>query len=307
MIYTLTANPAIDMNFYTNTMKASEVNRTSNIVYSANGKGVNVSLTLKHFDIPSVVLGFFGGFTGKYIIDELKKKDLEVRPSWIEEDTRINTFINQHEEEFKFVNSGPSVDKEVQEELIEEIKNAIDCSTLVISGSLPKNIKESFYNEILTCCKERNIDVVMDISSKHLKELLKYKPKLIKPNDEEIESIFDFKINNEKDVIEIIKFLHQEGAQNILLTLGDKGLYFYNGEKLYFCEAQKIKLISSACAGDACLATFLSEWLKDDKNIDYALKKASAIGADVAESCGLGSFSNYKNYIKNIKTREVIL
>lgn len=307
MIYTLTANPAIDMNFDSKTINPFEVNRTSNMVYSPNGKGVNVSLTLKYFDIPSVVLGFFGGFTGKYIVDELKKKNMEIRPSWIEEDTRINSFVNVDGKEFKFVNSGPSVHKKVQEELIEEIKSSLDCDTLVISGSLPKNVNDLFYEEVLKCCREKNIDVVLDISSKKLKELLKYKPKLIKPNDEEIEGIFGFKIKNEDDVIEIMNFLYKEGAQNILLTLGEKGLYFYNGDKMYYCTTQKIDLVSSACAGDACLASFLSEWLKNKNNIDFAMKKASAIGANVAESYGLGDFGNYKNYIKNIKIREVEL
>ncbi|MGL5329649.1 MAG: 1-phosphofructokinase family hexose kinase [Peptostreptococcaceae bacterium] len=307
MIYTLTANPAIDMNFDSKTINPSEVNRTSNLVYSPNGKGVNVSLTLKYFDISSVVLGFFGGFTGKYIIDELKKKDIEVRPSWIEEDTRINSFINVDGEEYKFANAGPNVDKNVQAELIEEIKSALDCDTLVISGSLPKNVNESFYEEVVKCCKERNIEVVLDISSKKLRDLLKYNPKLIKPNDEEIEAIFGFKIKNEDDILQIMNFLHKEGAQSILLTLGEKGMYFYNGEKMYYCAPHKVNLVSSACCGDACLASFLSEWLKDKNNIEFALKKGASIGANVAESHGLGNFGNYKNYIDNIQIREVVI
>ena len=42
MIYTLTTNPAIDMNISTNGIKRKLVNRTSNAVYSPNGKGLNL-------------------------------------------------------------------------------------------------------------------------------------------------------------------------------------------------------------------------------------------------------------------------
>ena len=49
MIYTLTTNPAIDMNISTMGIKRKEVNRTFDTVYSANGKGLNVSFVLKYF------------------------------------------------------------------------------------------------------------------------------------------------------------------------------------------------------------------------------------------------------------------
>ncbi|MDZ7543389.1 1-phosphofructokinase, partial [Clostridium perfringens] len=149
------------------------------------------------------------------------------------------------------------------------------------------------------------IDVILDISSKKLKDLLKYNPLLIKPNDEEVKDIFGLDINNEKDALDVLKYLKNEGAQNILLTLGEKGMYFYNGEKAYYCTAPKIKLLSSACAGDSSLAAFLSEWLKGN-NIEYALKKSSATGANVAESSGLGTFSKVNEYINLLEVREVI-
>ena len=51
MIYTLTTNPAIDMNISTNGIKRKLVNRTSNAVYSPNGKGLNVTFVLGHYGI----------------------------------------------------------------------------------------------------------------------------------------------------------------------------------------------------------------------------------------------------------------
>lgn len=309
MIYTLTTNPAIDMNFSAYTFEPSLVNRTYDTIYSANGKGINVSLTLDYFNTRSVVLGFFGGFTGKYIVDTLKQKNINVIPVWTEQDTRINIFINNENEEYKFINSGPFINKEQQEELLKELQNSLDCSLLVISGSLPPGIQYDFYDKVLNICKQKNIEVVLDISSeKKLKELLKYNPKLIKPNDEEIKDIFNIKINDEKDAIYTLDYLYKEGTKNILLTLGEKGLYFYNGKKAYYCSSAKIKLLSSACAGDACLATFLSQWLNnedDENNIKNALKKAAAIGADVASCYGLGNFKNYTRLIEEIVVKEI--
>ncbi len=152
---------------------------------------------------------------------------------------------------------------------------------------------------------ENNVQVILDISSKKLKELLKYKPLLIKPNDEEVEAIFGLSLKDEEDIKEALKYIYKLGAKNILLTLGEKGMYFYNGDKIYYCNAPKIKLLSSACAGDSALAAFLSEWLYE-ANIEKALKKASATGANVAESSALGTFGKVSEYIKKIHVKEVV-
>lgn len=77
MIYTLTMNPAIDMNITTKGLKRGLVNRTFDTVYTPNGKGVNVTLTIKHFGEESVVTGFFGGFSGNYVVTELEKSRSE--------------------------------------------------------------------------------------------------------------------------------------------------------------------------------------------------------------------------------------
>lgn len=308
MIYTLTTNPAIDMNICTNSIERKIVNRTRDVVYSPNGKGLNVSFVLKHFGVDSKVLGFFGGFSGKYIVDETRKKGIEIFPVEVEDTTRINIFLNDGEGEFKFVNSGSFVEKQKQEEMLQMIESFEDLEYLSISGSLPPGIDTSYYEEILKICEKKNIKVILDISSPKLKCLLKYKPFLIKPNDEEIADIFGIIVRDEEDIKDVLRYLYEQGAQNIFLTLGEKGSYFYNGRNIYYASAHKIKLLSSACAGDSALAAFLSIWLDDinnEENIEQALKRASATGANVAESNAIGDLKKVEEYMNKIKVRRV--
>ena len=133
---------------------------------------------------------------------------------------------------------------------------------------------------------------------------MKYEPLLIKPNDDEIKEVFGMEITDENSVKEVMKHLHGLGAKNVLMTMGAKGLYFSNKEKIWFCDAPKITLLSSACSGDSCLAAFLSEWLMG-KDIEYALKKASATGANVAESMAIGDLKKVDKYIESLNIKEV--
>lgn len=305
MIYTLTTNPAIDMNITTDGLQPKVVNRTYNNVYTPNGKGLNVSFVLGHYGVKSKILGFFGGFSGKYIVEESLKNGFDCLPIWIEETTRINIFLNDGTQEFKLVNQGALVAKEKQQDLLELIENAHDMEYLIISGSLPLGINETYYDSILMLCEKKKVKVILDISSKKLKDLLAYKPYLIKPNDEEIKEIFNLAIRDEADMVDTLKFLHQQGAQNVLLTLGEYGSYFYNGNDIFYASTQKVKLLSSACAGDAALASFLSIYLNDETAIEDALRRSAATGANVAESSGLGDFMKVDEYMKNIQVRKV--
>ena len=83
MIYTLTTNPAIDMNVNSGVPSYTHVNRTTDAVYTPNGKGLNVSFTLAHYGVESTILGFFGGFSGNYIVEEASKI-CSVKPVWID-------------------------------------------------------------------------------------------------------------------------------------------------------------------------------------------------------------------------------
>ena len=70
MFYTLTANPAVDMTVAGPALVPDENVRANSASYTANGKGLDVSFALKKFGVDSVALGFFGGFTGKFIVEE---------------------------------------------------------------------------------------------------------------------------------------------------------------------------------------------------------------------------------------------
>lgn len=305
MIYTLTPNPAIDMNISTDGLKAKQVNRTFDTVYTPNGKGLNVTFVLGHFGIPSGVLGFFGGFSGNYIIDETRDRGYSVYPVMVEDTTRINIFLNDGTQEYKLVNSGSFVTEERQAEMLRILEDLPDMEYLTINGSLPPGIAPSFYDKVFEVCRKKGTRVILDVSSDRLPDLLSLHPLLIKPNDEELMDIFGLPVTTDQEAAEAMRELHRKGAENVLLTLGDKGAYFSNGKALYRATAQPVKLLSSACAGDSALAAFLSIWLFDREKIEEAMKLSAATGANVAESNAIGTLEKVETYRKNIRVRKV--
>ena len=297
-------NPAIDMNIATCGIQPRLVNRTLDTVYTPNGKGINITRVLRHFGMESAALGFFGGFSGRYIVDTLREEGVRVYDIPVDDITRINIFLNDGQQEYKFVNDGAAVSPQAQAKLLELLESLEDLHFLTINGSLPPGIDESFYDSILEVCARRDVQVVLDISSRRLPQLLRYQPLLIKPNDEEVLHIWGRRLENRGDVESVMDLLHSQGARNVLLTLGDKGMLFSDGKGIWYCDAPKVRLVSSACAGDASLAAFLSEWLTSG-DVERAMKKASATGGNVAESAGLGDLKKVPAYMQSLSVRKV--
>ena len=309
MIYTLTPNPAIDLNVSCARLVPNGVSRTTDAVYTPNGKGLNVSFTLERFGCPTHILGFFGGFTGRYIVDGAEGMGVHVTPVWVDGITRVNTFVTMTDgsgDEYKLPNAGCPVPPEKQLEMLGLLRELPDLDCLVVSGSLSPMMEPSFFDEVAKVVSERGAELVFDISTPHLAELAAYKPLLIKPNDEELLDIFGIDVHGAEGVVSALLELCSRGIQNVLLTMGGEGAYFCDGIRVWQANAPKVDFVSSACAGDACLGSFLSLWFGRRDDVESALTRAMATGADVAGSAGLGTFSRVDDLSKQVLVTRLV-
>lgn len=307
MIYTLTANPALDMVERCHGLVANAVNRTYDASYNPNGKGLNVSYTLKHYGVDSVIMGFFGGFTGDFIVNGAQQRGCRVRPVYVDGITRVNVSINDGTNEYHFPNEGCVVPRDRQMQLLNLIDDIDDLECLVISGSLPPQVAPRFYDEVIDRVKAKGADFVLDISIPMLADLVRKRPLLIKPNDDELATIFGVDVSSEAAMGRALMDICGMGAQNVLLTLGGDGALFCDGVHLWKATSPKVKVLSTVCAGDATLGAFLSLWGRDRGAVEPALRRAMATGANVAMSAGLGDFAAVDELASLVEVHEVEL
>ncbi|QGH36053.1 1-phosphofructokinase [Gracilibacillus salitolerans] len=300
MIYTLTPNPAIDLYVGLDQLKPSVVNRTYEEDYQPNGKAINISIMLSKLGITNTAMGFIGGFSGEFIEQELKEMSINTSMIYVKGITRINVFANA-DKEYKIVNKGPLVPHSKIVEMLEEIRRIPTNCTLCVSGSLPRGIKDDFYIEIAKICHQKNIKLILDISSHVLLECLKYKPLLIKPNDDELASLFQLspaELTEEK-IMELNNTLLKMGAQQVLVSRGEKGAIYSSPQRIVKVSSAKGEVVNTACAGDAMLSTFIGK-LELNESVEDALIYASAAGAATAFSKGLCSLSHIQALISDI-------
>lgn len=294
MIATLTPNPAIDMNVSTvaGALVPDAVNRTCDTSFSPNGKGLNVAFALERFGVPAEVLGFFAGFTGRYVVEGAQRR-CPVHPVWVDGETRITVLLRAGDVEYTMPGEGAPVPMAAQDQMIEVLGGLEGLRTLVVSGSLPPLMGPDFFDRLVGLAGQRGFELVWDVSSSSLAHLVETRPLLVKPNDDELRSVFGLGCADDKEARASLRSVAEKGARNVLLTLGGRGAYFYESEKdaLWRATAPRVKVLQTACAGDGSLGAFLSVWHDDRDAVEPALRRAMAAGANVAMGPGLGDLA----------------
>ena len=285
MIYTLTLNPAVDYYITVDGFKSGVVNRTKGERIAFGGKGINVSLMLKELGLKSTCMGFVGGFTGDALEKHLNSHGIECDFVKVQGNTRINVKLNDTD-----INAaGPDISDNELQQLHKEFDNLKSGDFLVLSGSVPKALPQNIYETILERLKDKGIEFVIDAEKDLLVKTLKYNPFLIKPNHHELSDIFGIDINDFDDAIYYAKKLQEKGAQNVMVSVGDKGAVLVDAQgHMHIQSAPKGKVISTVGAGDSTVAAFLAEYLNGN-NYKNCLKNAVAAGSATAFSNGIAN------------------
>lgn len=307
MIYTCTLNPAIDLFIETEHLKPEIVNRTNSYDIQPNGKGVNVSFILKHLGVDNTAWGVGGGFTSNYIEESLRNKGIATDFTHIEGISRINVFtrVVDTDTEYKEVNNGPEVSNDKVTEFLKKVATLNSDDKLVVSGSFSKGIPSEIIIEIAKMAEKQGFDLVIDTSYPDVVSAIDHRPYLIKPNDEELLSWFDQpRTDNIEILVKYSKALLKKGAQNILLSLGDKGALFINSEHVLFGDAPKIKVVNTACSGDTMLGTFLAG-LEQKMSLEDNLRRSIAAASSTAASAGLTDFEDVNELMKQIEIKHL--
>ncbi len=301
MIYTITLNPALDYIIKLKELVPNEINTSESEYILPGGKGINVSIILKRLEVESVALGFISSFTGKEIQKLVEKEKIQTDFINLEEGhSRINVKILEDEKETAINSKGPLVDNKSIEKLYQKLSNLKENDILVLSGSIPKGIKEDIYEEICEKIKDKNVKIVVDSTKKLLLNTLKYRPFLIKPNHHELGEIFNVQILNQDQAIEYAKKLQQKGAQNVLVSMGEKGsiLLDENGKSYKKVAISNKNVINTVGAGDSMVAGFLAGYLKY-KNYEDALKLGIASASATVNNVFLGTKDEINEYFNS--------
>lgn len=172
---------------------------------------------------------------------------------------------------------------------INEIKKQIniikDSKIFITQLELPKEVTL----HSLKFARENNVTTILNPApasqiSKEFFESIDF----FTPNETEAEFYTGIQIKNENDAKKASSKLISMGLKNIVITLGEKGLFYSDGKKEIYMKANTVKAIDTTGAGDAFNGG-LAYGLSQDKSIEDCLKLANNVAALSTTKVGAGN------------------
>lgn len=299
MIYTLTLNPAIDLEMQLDKWAFDDVSRAQQSQMDVGGKGFNVSRMLTQLGVANTALGIVGGYNGERIKQSLSQQGIHAELLNVAAETRTNvTLVNQQNGQHLKVNqTGEPIaasDLARLSALIDSYLKAGDW--WVLAGSLPPGVEPKFYADVIGKIKSAGSHVLLDTSGPALALGCQAKPDVIKPNLSEVKGLLantDARLYLEQNHDELITFLPEllnQGPKQAVVSLGEGGAMMVTPDETRFYPAFTIKQANPIGAGDAMVAGLV--WrLSLGEGLAQALPYAMACGAATASLAGtsLGS------------------
>ena len=157
-----------------------------------------------------------------------------------------------------------------------------ESDVVTISGSVPKGMSKDIYGKMIRFLKADGKKVILDTSGELLKHAIKELPTLVKPNQDEIEQLFDTKINIMEDTVTYAKKIYEMGIPYVVISLGGDGALLVCKDGIFQGRPPKIEVVNTVGAGDSFIAGFLYGIL-NGKSIDECLKKGAEVAASVVQ------------------------
>lgn len=293
MITTVTMNASIDKAYYMEgNAENGTVMRVAFVHNSAGGKGLNVARAAMLCGAEVQATGLVGGFNGMYLENMLKADG--VNSNFIHVSGETRSCINILDKKYgstEYLEPGFTVTEKEQKEFLEKYPDIIEKSEVVtISGSLPKGLSPEFYGKITVMAERMEKKVILDSSGATLREGLKGHPTLVKPNQDEIEMLFDTKIRGLEDVILCAKRLHEEKEiPYVVISLGGDGALMVCEKGVFRGISPKVEAVNTVGCGDSMVAG-LAVALEQNRMPEEMLSYAMAVGAANALSPDTGRF-----------------
>ena len=290
MILVVNLNASVDKRYEMINLNKGSVMRARTVENTPGGKGIHVANVATILDEECLVTGFLGGKTGEFIEERLKRYGIKSDFVKIKGETRECLAITTDDLiQTEILEPGPVIDEKEQVKFKEKFNELSESANIiVISGSVPQNIKVTFYRDLIEIANKKNKRVLLDTSGKLLDEGIKGKPYFIKPNRDEIEVLTGRKIQSTNDAINEIKNFQNEGIEFVVISLGEEGAVVGFNKKIYKVSVPKVNAINPVGSGDSYVAG-IAIGLARNYDIKDVLKLASACGTANAMEKETGS------------------
>ena len=308
MIATITLNPSLDVTITVHGLALDDTNRWTNLRLYAGGKGVDVSRAIHEMGGRTIAFGFIGGSAGRQLEILLDEEGVPYMFTPIKGETRTNFIITDTKAstQTRIDAPGPRTSKREFERFHRRMTEIHPKPSLVVAGgSVPPSLPVDIYCDIIMEAAEFEVRTILDSEGQWLKDGIKAKPYLIKPNVREAEMLLRRELPNEESIVEAALELLETDVEIIVVSAGKDGLVAATKEKIVKAVPPEVRVRSTVGAGDGAVAGLALKLVHNEPLIE-ACRLAVAMGTAAVLTPGteLGHRADVERLLPQVKVWE---
>jgi tagatose 6-phosphate kinase len=256
LILTVTLNPALDVTYTVDApVVAGTTHRVREVAVRAGGKGLNVARVLTALDAPVLATGLLGGGTGEQIAALLAAAGVAASFVRIAAESRRTVAVTDGAGATGFWEPGPHVSAAEWESFLAHYRESLTgAATVVLCGSLPREVADDAYAVLISIAHESGVDTVLDTDGPALRAGLVADPRVVKPNAAELAAATGFPVSNMADAQAAARALRAGGTTAVVASLGSAGLVASTVDGDWRASLPAPLNGNPTGAGDACVA-----------------------------------------------------
>lgn len=273
-------NPSIDKTAVVNKLVPHGLNRVKSTRLDPGGKGINVGRVLKSLGVDVTATGLIAGHQGKSLLDQLDVCGIDHDFLFVEGETRTNLkIVDESVNQITEINEpGFLVTPEQEQAFLDKLeKLSGQTDIIVLSGSLPLGISVDFYGRCIRNARNSGAKVLLDAEGPVLFEGINAVPYAVKPNLQELSTLFHAEFNNIRQVAEAANKLIERGIEIVIVSMGPEGAVFASRDEMFKADSWDIPVKSTVGAGDAMVGALAYSILKEN-SLREAARFATAAG-----------------------------
>lgn len=131
-------------------------------------------------------------------------------------------------------------------------------------------------------------------------------PDFLLPNEGELSLLTDQPVNDMVSAEKAAKTLLERGAQNVIVTLGDKGALIVSSTQVTHVDTYQVNVVDTTAAGDAFIGGLASALLQN-KSLEEAVRYGCACGALATTRFGAQPSLPVREDVENFLSQSVLL
>jgi 1-phosphofructokinase family hexose kinase len=289
MVFTVTLNPAVDKIIFLDEFVRSRTSRINKTLETLGGKGTHVSIDLKLLGIENTALGVTLGETGRRITRMMEEWGVSVHFLHYDHPglaSRTNFEIIEENGSYCTMLSdrGPMLTRAMTDDLLSQINGLAAAGDILMLTGDASNVEDTaVYTRLAQEAQELGVKVILDASGPYLKEGLKSKPYMIKPNFEELCYLAGRELTCEADVVAALESLGDAGIEVIAMTWSSKGAVVKSGGSIWRVYPAAVRAVNEAGCGDAFLSAIVAGMIRGE-DLEHTIKWAASVSGAAAES-----------------------